>query len=34
MAELMKKCWDADPNKRPSFAQILVVLDDYIRDNF
>ena len=34
MAELMKKCWDADPNKRPTFAQILVVLDDYIRDNF
>ena len=34
MAELMKKCWDHDPSKRPSFAQILVVLDDYIRDNF
>ncbi len=26
--ELMKKCWDKDPNARPDFEEILEILND------
>ena len=26
--ELMKKCWDTDPNLRPDFQKILEILND------
>ena len=27
-AEIIKKCWAQDPNDRPSFKDVIVMLDD------
>eukprot|EP01113_Clastostelium_recurvatum_P049116 TRINITY_DN9050_c0_g1_i3.p1 TRINITY_DN9050_c0_g1~~TRINITY_DN9050_c0_g1_i3.p1 ORF type:complete len:219 (+),score=17.28 TRINITY_DN9050_c0_g1_i3:73-729(+) len=33
ISELMLQCWDEDPSQRPSFSNILNVIDDVIKDN-
>ena len=30
IAELMKFCWDADPEKRPTFLEIIKFLEDFL----
>ena len=32
IAELMECCWDADPDKRPTFLEIINFLDEFIRN--
>ena len=32
IGRLMQLCWNANPSKRPSFDQILIFLDDYVKD--
>jgi hypothetical protein len=33
LKELMEKCWNADPENRPSMEQICDVLDKYMDEN-
>ena len=32
LADLMSKCWHADPSKRPDFAQVLDTIEDILID--
>ena len=32
IAELMECCWDADPEKRPTFIEIINFLDEYLKN--
>jgi len=34
IADMMKKCWDDDPNKRPSFEEVHSFFRKYYKENF
>jgi len=29
----MKSCWEADPDNRPGFSQLVSVMGDFLEDN-